>query len=124
MVASTLNFIGEEGANYKIYFKKGYNTGNLEGRDPNRYFFAGEYLGVEESDDEGVAHAFGNVFVPSAGTLVESIAVDDESFGTMFYATKEPMAGGRRRQHRRATRKHHGRKRRSTRARRHRYGFK
>lgn len=78
MVASTHNFIGEEGAHYKIHYKIGHNAGNLEGRDPNRYFFAGEYLGFEESDDDGVVHAFGNVFVPSAGTLVESIAIDDE----------------------------------------------
>lgn len=119
MVSSTHYFIGEEGAHYKIHYKIGHNAGNLEGKDPNRYFFAGEYLGFEEEDDEGVVHMFGNVFIPSAGTLVESIAVDDESFGTMFNATKEKMEGGRRRG-RRATRKHHRRKRRSTRTRRHR----
>ena len=96
------------GQRYKFHWKKGYNTGDREGTNPNRYNFIGTYAGAETvtwpDGSTHIVHKFTDARVPvPEGTLVmETLRVGDERIANQV-AVK--MTGGSRRSSRRASRR-------------------
>jgi hypothetical protein len=113
-------FNGVVGQRYKLHRAKGYDSGNMEGKDPNRFFFSGVYAGsevrVNPIGEPYVYHVFNDCVWPPGIHGVATKILSDLNFieNGRLIAVKE-VSGGRRKRTRRQQRRH---KRRLTRGRR------
>jgi hypothetical protein len=105
------------GQRYKIHYKKGFNVGDREGKDPNRYFFVGTLSEARPGRYAGTTEfVFTDVTYMNGTTAPQHTVHDYAFFGEMSTLVAAPFTnneGGRRR--RRNTRKRNTRRRRNTR---------
>ncbi len=112
------HFNGIVGQRYKLHRAKGYDSGNMEGKDPNRFFFSGVYAGTQVSvNPAGVSllfHLFTDCVWPPGVSGSATKSVLDLGFSEGVLIAVKEASGGRRKR----TRHQRRHKRRLTRRRR------
>ena len=90
-----LAFNGVIGQRYKVHFKKGFNGEDLEGTNPNRYYFIGTYEGAEP-DADLIMHVFTDINFAS-GIITYRFRIADHLFGVRYEAVPNREGGARKR---------------------------